>query len=207
MDIGSKSILVVDDDVVSLTAIKQIIKGMYEISIAKSASIAWNILNSIHLDLILLDIEMPMMSGLDFITHIRNYPAFNHIPVIFVTSHGTPDILKKALVSGADGFVVKPVAGDILIGKIKAAIAKSVPSTPRDKLLQKLYFLGIACRVGKSMEAERIALEIKKTRYNVGTDTLIDTICKEIAQLNYPFAIEKIDELVKNNLYDSVRKN
>jgi len=199
-----KTILIVDDDIVSLNAARKILEPTYDISLAKSASMAWNILNSTLIDLILLDVEMPMLSGLEFISFLRNNAAFHHVPVVFLTSHGTQDILKKAMYSGADGFVVKPVS-EVLKEKVKATLENTKPVTERGILLQKLHILNIACKTGKSVVAEKLAEELKKVKYNVGTDKLLNVICKEIFQLNYSFAIEKIDELLKNKLFE-VRK-
>jgi FixJ family two-component response regulator len=64
-----------------------------------------------------LDVEIPELSGLDFMKYLRAQYAINHIPVIFVTSHGTQDIIRKAKVSGTKGFVVKPVGSNILLKK------------------------------------------------------------------------------------------
>jgi len=200
-----KVILVVDDDIVSLNATRAVLEPAYEISLAKSAAMAWNILNCTLIDLILLDVEMPMLSGLDFIGYLRNNAAFHHIPVIFLTSHGTQDILKKALYSGADGFVVKPVSHNVLQEKIKSVLENAKPVTERGFLLKNLHILDIACKTGKSKEAEKLAEVLSKIKYNVGTDKLLRTICKEVFQLNYSSAIEKIDELIKNKLFE-VRK-
>ena len=204
--VEKSTILVVDDDIVSLNVARKILEPTYEISLAKSASMAWNILNNTLIDLVLLDVEMPALSGLDFIGYLRNNAAFHHIPVIFLTSHGTEDVLKKAMYSGADGFVVKPVSHSVLREKIKSALENAKPITDRGILLQKLHILDIACKTGKSADAEKLAEELKKVRYNVGTDKLLDVISKEVFQLNYSFAIEKIDELIKNKLFEVTRK-
>ena len=204
--VEKKTILIVDDDIVSLNAARKILEPLYEISLAKSASMAWNILNSTLIDLVLLDVEMPTLSGLDFINYLRNNAAFHHIPVIFLTSHGTEDILKKAMYSGADGFVVKPVTHAILRGKIQDAFDNTKPVTERGILLQKLHTLDIFCKNGKSADAEKLAEELKKVRYNVGTDKMLKIIHKEVIQLNYSFATEKIDELIKNKLFEVNRR-
>ncbi|MCL2067582.1 MAG: response regulator [Treponema sp.] len=199
---GKKAILVVDDDIPTLTALRKILEGSYEVSLAKSASMAWSILSNTPIDLILLDFEMPLMSGIDFITYMQNNPIYQHIPVIFVTSHGTQSVFMKAVSSGAKSFVVKPVKPGVLLDKIRSVLDNTVLETEREKLLQKLHFLDIACKNGKSADAEKIADDLKKTRYNVGTDKILKEICKEVFQLNYSDVATKINELKKNNLFD-----
>jgi len=201
-----KAILVIDDDVTTLTMIRKILESDYEVSLAKSAPVAWNILNNTIIDLILLDIEMPELSGLDFMNYLRAKPVLKHIPVIFVTSLGTQDIIKKAMISGAKGFVVKPVGSNVLLEKIHSVFNTVDFLSEREKMFQKLHFLDIACKTKKQEEAAKLAGELKKTRYNVGTDEMIADIYKDIFDLNYSEAVEKIGELINNNLFDVNRE-
>jgi two-component system cell cycle response regulator len=61
-------------------------------------------------DLILLDVEMPGMTGFDVCEALKSDPDLAHVPVIFVTSHSTPAAKTAALQKGAADFVVKPLA-------------------------------------------------------------------------------------------------
>jgi len=201
-----KAILVIDDDVPTLTMIRKILENDYEVSLAKSAPVAWNILNNTLIDLILLDVEMPELSGLDFMKYLQAKPVLNHIPVIFVTSLGTEDTIKKAMTSGAKGFVVKPVASNVLLEKIHSVFNTVDFQSEREKMFQKLHILDIACKTKKQEDAAKLAGELKKTRYNVGTDEMIADICKDILDLNYSEAVEKIGALINNNLFDVNRE-
>jgi CheY-like chemotaxis protein len=81
-------------------------------------------LNSIKADLLLVDIEMPEMSGFEFVDRLRNnaeHPERKDIPVIFVTSHEAPDIVEQALARDA-GYVLKPVVPQVLLEKVRAAL-------------------------------------------------------------------------------------
>jgi response regulator RpfG family c-di-GMP phosphodiesterase len=206
MNMSKLTILVVDDDIPTLTAMRKILEKSYEVCLAKSASVAWDILNNTPVDLILLDVEMPALSGLDFMNYLRAKPAINYIPVIFVTSHGTEDIIKKAIVFGARGFVVKPVSSNMLLEKIRSVFAQAASLTERERIFKKLHSLGIACRTQKREEADRLARELKEIRYNVGTDELLSDIYKETINASYDNAVEKIDELINNNLFDLSRE-
>jgi CheY-like chemotaxis protein len=113
-----KTILVIDDLTVTLMAIRSMLEGKYTTCIAKSALDGLVVLKSIHVDLILLDIEMPGMSGMDFLAQIQTGP-FKNIPVIFVTSDRTLDTINKALELGVKGYLVKPVEAKKLLDKIE----------------------------------------------------------------------------------------
>jgi len=201
-----KTILVIDDDIPTLTIIRKILENDYEVCLAKSAPVAWNILNNTLIDLILLDVEMPELSGLDFMNYLRAKPVLKHIPVIFVTSLGTEDIIKKAMVSGAKGFVVKPVGSNVLLEKIHAVFNTADFLSEREKLFQKLHILDIVCKTDKKDEAVKLAGELRKVRYNVGTDEALAEICKDILYVNCSSAVEKIEELINNNLFDVNRE-
>jgi putative two-component system response regulator len=119
-----KIILAVDDMPLNLTAIRTILHNDFDIRLAKSAETALVMLNTIKVDLILADIEMPEMSGFELVDRVRNnseHPEQKNIPVIFVTSHETPDIVEQAVSRGA-GHVVKPVVPQVLLEKVNSAL-------------------------------------------------------------------------------------
>jgi CheY-like chemotaxis protein len=118
-DNDKKLILAVDDMVVNLHMMQSILESVYHVSLAKKADIALQILRSVKVDLILLDVEMPDISGFDFLENLKANPEYASIPVIMVTSHGTEDIISKATLGGARDFIVKPVDSASLLQKIK----------------------------------------------------------------------------------------
>jgi signal transduction histidine kinase/CheY-like chemotaxis protein len=115
-----KIILAVDDMPLNLTAIRTILRDDFDIRLAKSPVAALGMLNTVKVDLILADVEMPEMSGFEFVDRLRNNAEQKDIPVIFVTSHEAPDVIERVVSYGA-GYVVKPVIPRILLEKVKAA--------------------------------------------------------------------------------------
>jgi putative two-component system response regulator len=116
-------ILAVDDMPVNLAAIRNILCGEYDVRPVKSPKAALRLLNTIRPDLILLDIEMPEMSGFEFYDQLKNdprRPELKDIPVIFITSHGTGEVMDRALSSGARDCVVKPVEPALLRKKVRS---------------------------------------------------------------------------------------
>lgn len=71
-------------------------------------------------DLILLDIEMPVMNGLEAVLRIREDPAIADIPVIMVTGRGSAEHMEKAFIGGCNDYVLKPIHKEELLGKIRA---------------------------------------------------------------------------------------
>ena len=65
-------------------------------------------------DLIILDINMPVMSGLEFLYHCKKEPAFNHIPVIISSTEDEESNIIRGLKAGAAAYLVKPFDSDDL---------------------------------------------------------------------------------------------
>jgi putative two-component system response regulator len=118
---SQKTVLIIDDLMVTLMVLRSMLEGKYATCIAKSALDGLVVLKSTHVDLILLDIEMPGMSGMDFLSQLRTGP-YRNIPVIFITSTTTLDAIGKAHELGAKGYLVKPVEARTLLDKIEEVL-------------------------------------------------------------------------------------
>jgi CheY-like chemotaxis protein/HPt (histidine-containing phosphotransfer) domain-containing protein len=119
---SKKAILAVDDMSTSLVTLKVILQNDFKVLTAESAAAAEEILNNNHVDLMLLDIEMPGMTGFEYLGQLQKDPEKKKVPVIFVTSHADPQFINKALSSGVGGYVVKPFVPHVLIKRIKATL-------------------------------------------------------------------------------------
>jgi CheY-like chemotaxis protein len=117
-----KIILAVDDMSMNLRTIKVSLEKFFDIRLAKSGELALSILRTTRVDLILMDIEMPDMSGFEVLEFIKKLPELKEIPVIFVTSHVSTDLITKALRSGARDYIMKPFEPDVLLRKVYAAL-------------------------------------------------------------------------------------
>jgi len=114
-----KSILIVDDNLVSLKQISAQLAKDYEVSLAKSGELALQICAREKPDLILLDVEMPGMDGFATIARLKEDPQLKDIPVIFLTGNHDIGTELKCLESGAMDFITKPTNVDILHYRIE----------------------------------------------------------------------------------------
>jgi putative two-component system response regulator len=118
-----KVILAIDDMSMNLRTIKVLLEKQFDIRLAKSGKLALTIVNSEKVALILLDIEMPGMSGFEFLETIKDCPNTQDVPVIFISSHATPDLIKHAAKYGAvKDYIIKPITPEILEKKVCAAL-------------------------------------------------------------------------------------
>jgi DNA-binding response OmpR family regulator len=117
-----KIVLAVDDMSLNLRTIKITLDKYYDVRVAKSGEQALSILGNSPVDLILLDIEMPGMSGFETLDLIKIQPNGENVPVIFVTSHVSTELITKALKRGAKDYIMKPFEPEVLIRKVYAVL-------------------------------------------------------------------------------------
>ncbi|MGN0318547.1 MAG: PleD family two-component system response regulator [Lachnospira sp.] len=117
-DDNKKHILVVDDSGTMLRTVKSWLIGKYKVSIASSAAMAINFLAANKPDLILLDYEMPICSGPQFLEMIHAEAATSNIPVIFLTAKGDIDSVKQVLKLKPDGYLLKTMRQDEIVSYV-----------------------------------------------------------------------------------------
>jgi PleD family two-component response regulator len=124
-------ILVVDDseDALDLTEGTLLSAGYKDVITASSATDALGILDvgrptdeDSAFDLVLLDIAMPVMDGIEACARIRNDPRYVDLPIIMVTARDDTDSLANAFVAGATDYVTKPVNRIELVARARAAL-------------------------------------------------------------------------------------
>ncbi len=81
-------------------------------------------------DLILLDINMPVMSGLEFLHHLKGQEVFKDIPVVIVSTEGKEQDTVRGLQCGARGYITKPFHAPDLYRIIDRACSEAAPATP-----------------------------------------------------------------------------
>lgn len=119
---GKKRILIVDDDLQMLKVIKRHIEQDYAVATAVNGGIALRYLENRGADLILLDYEMPGMSGPEVLERIRKNKALEKIPVLFLTGASEREKIQKALSMKPQGYLLKPVQKEALIKRIREVI-------------------------------------------------------------------------------------
>ena len=113
-------VMVVDDAPVNLHLCKGLLDGEYDVRLAKSGKMALAALNRVRPDIILLDIEMPDMTGFEFMDEFNKNADLKGIPVVFATSHNAEKVAAKAAEHGVVDYIEKPFNAATLLGKIKA---------------------------------------------------------------------------------------
>ena len=120
---GKKSILVVDDDIAHRTMLRIMLEWEYEIVEADCGSRAIEKIKNAPFDLVLMDVCMPEISGVEALERIK---ASNpQIPVIMMTAYSSAQTANRAMEKGAYDYITKPFDFDNLRSTIEKAIAKA----------------------------------------------------------------------------------
>ena len=122
---NKKIVLAIDDNPVDLNTFQGILVPRFILRAAKSASEALAFLNKNEADIILLDIEMPNISGFEFLYDIRKIPSYMTVPIIIVSSKTGQEFYNEARSSSAFDVLGKPVQPDKLIEVIEKALAQA----------------------------------------------------------------------------------
>lgn len=114
------TILCVDDDPTNLRLLLEILGKDHQVFLAPSGERALDFLQFHIPDLILLDVEMPRMSGYEVIRRIKQDALWREIPVIFLTAQGGPEKEQMAFELGAVDYILKPITAGIV--KLRAGL-------------------------------------------------------------------------------------
>ena len=116
----------VDDDQEMIQAVTLMLGLLdYELrSFEDARSAAKALLDGELPDVLLLDVNMPEVSGVDLLEFIRSRPEWKHLPILMLSTEATVEKVDRAFSLGADGFIIKPVTIDELEASIGRAIQK-----------------------------------------------------------------------------------
>jgi two-component system, chemotaxis family, chemotaxis protein CheY len=119
-----KTIFLVDDSATILLSISGILgKAGYATEKASNADEALRKLRAgLKIDLMITDLNMPGMNGIELIKEVRKLPACKFVPILFLTTESQQSRKAEAKAAGASGWIVKPATADDLLGTIKLVI-------------------------------------------------------------------------------------
>lgn len=102
-----KKVLIVDDDIMTLRILKKYLEDQYEICMENAGYRLAEKPGDYDVDLILLDIEMPVMNGIEVFEKYISDPMHKEIPIVFLSGVAEPEVVRGVIGRGAAGYVVK----------------------------------------------------------------------------------------------------
>jgi DNA-binding response OmpR family regulator/nitrogen-specific signal transduction histidine kinase len=127
-----KTILLIEDNEDLRFYLKDNLKKLYHIEEAANGKEGWEKVKSLNPDLVVSDIMMPVMDGIELAKKIKNETVTSHIPIILLTAMGSEEKQLEGYNIGVNDYITKPFIFDILASRIKNLIAQQ-------KFLQKKF--------------------------------------------------------------------
>lgn len=128
-DTSMAHILLVDDNLELLGVYRDILLGEgHQVETARNGAAAVERLldrSRPRPDLVLLDMEMPIMRGTEAAELIRQHEHLEDLTLVALTSHEAPDEVNDALESGCDAYIVKPISPESLLSELSLIFARS----------------------------------------------------------------------------------
>ncbi|MDD5250006.1 MAG: response regulator [Rhodocyclaceae bacterium] len=190
-----KRLLLLDDDRLVLATLGEGLRQAgYRVATASSVEEAEDVLAGGGIDLAILDVRMPGLSGIDLAWRLHD--ADNEVPFIFLTAYSDEELVEQASEAGAMGYVVKPADPDRLVPAIEAAFAragdvKKLRDTGRQLQTALDADRDVSLAIGIMMERRRLgrqdAFEILRVQARTERRKLID-LAREVV-----LAVEKIN--------------
>lgn len=131
-------LLVVDDELMNRRLLERIFQREYTVVPASSGHEALEILEDTPIDVVLLDVMMPGLSGLQTLERIRKNPYTANLPVILVTAMVAKEDIVRGLQLGASDYVTKPIEQDVLAARVRTQVTLKRLMDEREAQLEEL---------------------------------------------------------------------
>lgn len=159
------NLLVVDDDPIFLATLPPMLSpwGM-RITGLDDPLRFWEVLKNVCPNLLILDVEMPHISGIELCQAVRNDPNWQELPILFLTAHQDVKIIQQVFAAGADDYLFKPVVAVELLTRITNRLE-------RNRLLQTLSIkdpqTGVLNQIKSSRDLESLLQQAAISKYTV----------------------------------------
>jgi CheY-like chemotaxis protein len=122
---GRCRVLVADDESITRLLIKRLLeRENFEVVEAQNGDEAVVLVTRERPDLVLLDLNMPVMDGYEAIHHLRHDPSLTGLPIIVLTAEDGQTVERRVLTMGADDYMIKPFEGPILLSRVNAVFSR-----------------------------------------------------------------------------------
>lgn len=181
MDVSKKALLIADDDEMNRRIIRKFLKDNFEVYEAENGKKALEIMGSVKVDVLLLDIIMPEMDGLEVLRYMQRDENLSHIGVLVATS--TKEKTERTALSlGADDIVSKPYDPLVIRKRLENILAAKVVAEQKNLLLKDdIDGLIQKSLTEKSNQAEVIAERLRKCAEVISSNKDNTKLVAEIA--------------------------
>lgn len=185
-------VMIVDDDPNLLQLLPPLLEPWgFKVSTLSDSRLFWQTLVAVDPDVLILDIEMPHVSGMALCQVVRNDAYWSNLPVIFLTAHTEAEIVNQIFALGADDFVSKPVVGPELVVRL-------VNRLERMQLSQQLWQVDTLTKAYKRQPAiTRFEQMMKRAQDLKQPLSLALVKVTNLRQINADFDLEAGDSILR----------
>ena len=152
-------ILIVEDDSDTRKVMRKILQhAAYEVFSAENGLEALEILDTQNIDIILTDLMMPKLSGIELLNQLRTSPRTSKIPVILCSSVSEQSQVVEAISLGASEYLLKPVKKEDLLKKVSKVAGKVAP------VLEDSRMVAIRLKMGPKQYQELLGMQVEKAK-------------------------------------------
>ena len=130
-----KRVLIVDDDIMTLKILKKYLEDTYDVVTENAGYRFVDKMASYEADLILLDIEMPVVNGVQAFEELIKNPELKDIPVVFLSGVSNPNLVRDLMNKGAAGYLVKTTPKGELLARLEKVFNESGSRTATPEVL------------------------------------------------------------------------
>ena len=189
---GLPKILIVDDDIVFLSAMRSMLEpwGM-KITTLSNPLKFWEVLQATHPDLLILDVEMPEINGIELCQALRGDPDWQELPTLFLTARQDAKTIQQVFEVGGDDYISKPVVDVALLARINNRLDRS---RLLHNLATKDTLTGLKNRPQSNRELESLLQQAKISHQPLSL-ALLRT--DELPQINLKYGHEVGDRILQ----------
>jgi len=118
LNFESRSMVIADDNEQIRQYLKQIFSNDFEVFEAENGADALSLVYQILPDIIISDVMMQGLSGIELCSRVKEEPSLSHIPVVLLTASSSPEIKLKGIEGGADDYISKPFEKELLVARV-----------------------------------------------------------------------------------------
>jgi sigma-B regulation protein RsbU (phosphoserine phosphatase) len=197
MPASHSSVLVVDDNEMNRDMLsRRLQRAGYEVAVARDGDLALDLIRDHRFDLVLLDVTMPGVNGLEVLRILREAHTATDLPIIMATAHRESDDIVKALALGANDYVTKPLDFPVVLARVRTHLALKWAAEQVRRLEQTL--------VERNRELEQTNARLEKVNDRMSRDlkaaakiqeTFLPREAPRVAGLAFTWMYRPCDEL------------
>jgi diguanylate cyclase (GGDEF)-like protein len=195
------SILLVDDDSMVVRILSRILSDFAPLRFATTGRAALKLARESAPDLVLLDVDMPVLSGFEVCKSFKSDPALAEVPIIFITSHESAQLEAKGLELGAADFISKPPHAPLVLARVRTYQRLKILSDTMRSAVKMDFLTGAVTR--RELE-KALTQEWLRAQRSAAPLALLLADIEGFTAYNAEFGEEKGDDCLKS-VADSLR--